>query len=142
MDGLGDLADRVAIRALVDGYAAAADRRDAAAFGALFTPDATLVGSQLRYEGADQIATIPAKLDRYERTFHLVANHVVDLAGDTASGETYCAAHHLHTVDGVQVDRVLHIRYLDDFVRTDDGWRISCRRLEVDWIEDRPVTLP
>lgn len=32
--------------------------------------------------------------------------------------------------------------YLDRYVRTDDGWRIAQRRVNVDWQEDRPASPP
>jgi hypothetical protein len=41
--------------------------------------------------------------------------------------------------DGVRRDWVLAIRYLDRYVRSDDGWRIEDRHLVVDWLEDRPL---
>ena len=108
----------------------------------MFTADGVLVGATSRYEGAAELATVPAKLGRYLRTMHVVANHVVDLDGDRATGETTCVAHHLHDEDATgERDRVLYLRYHDAFVRTGDGWRIAERRLEVSWVEDRPVTI-
>ena len=128
------------LRALVDGYAVAADERDADAFAALFTPDATLTvlvdGEQRgRYAGADEIGTVPAKLARYRRTLHLVSTHhsVVDDDEDEATGTAYCEAHHVDD-DG---DRVLFIRYDDRYVRTPDGWRFAARAVNTLWSEQR-----
>ena len=141
MAELREIADRLAIRALVDEYALGADRRDLARFAAVFLDTATLTGAEFRYEGVDQISTIPEKLARYSRTLHVIANHVVALDGDTATGETYCVAHHLSADDGTERDRVMYIRYHDAYVRTEGGWRITARRLEVEWVENRPVTI-
>ena len=114
------------LRALVDGYAVAADERDAAAFRALFADDAWLDVNGHRYEGADAIAGIPAKLARYERTLHLVSTHLVrDDGAGRPTGVAYCEAHHL--ADGG--DRVLHLRYDDAYVRTGAGWRFASRTL-------------
>ena len=33
------------------------------------------------------------------------------------------------------------IRYHDDYSRTADGWRITRRALNIDWQEDRPLTV-
>lgn len=138
-----ELADRTQIRRLVDDYALAADTGDGGRFAGAFTPDGVLVASETsRYEGADELATVPDKLARYDRTRHVVANHVVDLApsGDEATGVTYCDAHHLLRDDrGDERDRILHLRYLDRFVRTTAGWRIAERRLELDWITEHPT---
>jgi ketosteroid isomerase-like protein len=138
-----ELADRTAIRRLVDEYAAAADHRDGPRFAAVFTTDGVLVSPTGRHVGRDALAAIPSKLERYDRTFHLVANHLVDLADDraTATGETVAEAHHWYVDDdGVARDRVLFLRYLDRFVRVIDvrgdgdptsTWRIAERTLEV-----------
>ena len=36
-------------------------------------------------------------------------------------------------------DVAWHLRYDDEYVRTDSGWRISRRTLTIDAIETRPV---
>jgi ketosteroid isomerase-like protein len=126
------------LRALVDGYAVANDERDSAAFRALFTDDATLTvvqpdGAGHTYEGAAAIAEVPAKLGRFEHTLHLVSTHLAHVDGDRGTGVAYCEAHH-HAGGN---DRILFIRYDDEYVRTDDGWRFGARTVRIVWIEDR-----
>jgi hypothetical protein len=140
-------ADRSDLRDLVEGYAMTADRRDTPGFAALFTPDAILVihgahgGEQGRYVGRDEIAGIPERLARYDATMHHVTNHRVQLeadsGGDRATGESYCIAHHLQ--DDSAVDHVLHIRYEDRYLRSDEGWRFVHRDVRVQWIDDRRI---
>jgi len=148
---LAELADRLAIRRLVDDYARAADRVDGAAAGACFTPDGVLricnrgQAEPVRMRtGPDEIAAAFAGLGRYDVTLHVVANHYVDLDGDTATGETYCLAHHIHDADDGtgKLDYVMAIRYLDQYRRTEVGWRLAQRELQVEFTEDRPVTGP
>lgn len=139
MDQRPDDDARRELRALVEQYASAADARDPVRFAAVFTPDATLAGSRFTYRGRDQIATVPAKLERYLRTRHVVGDQVVTLAGDRAGGETTCTAHHLYEEGGARRDRVLHIRYQDRYVRIDGTWLIAERTLLVDRTEDEPV---
>ena len=150
---LRELADRLAIRALVDRYARAADRVDGAAAAALFTESGALrifergTADPVRERlGREAIATAFAGLSRYEVTLHVVANHLVDLDGDRATGETYCLAHHVRTIgegaDAHPSDHVMAIRYLDSYERTSEGWRIAQRHLQLEFTEERPVSGP
>ena len=150
------LADRLALRDLVEAYARHADRLDLAALAALFTEhgvlaihprDVNLPPTAVR-RGRDEIESAVNGLRRYEVTTHLLGQQTLDLgeadpAGetsiDTARGETYCLAHHVHEVEGRRVNHVLSIRYLDEYERTVDGWRFAARRLVVDWTEYRPM---
>lgn len=155
MNGIdpAELADRLAIRALVDLYARAADRVDGEGAASLFTPDGALRIFERGREapvrerlGRDAIATAFAGLSRYDVTLHVVANHIVEIEGDTATGETYCIAHHVHTIgEGAErsrSDHMMAIRYLDTFVRTTEGWFIAQRHLQLEFTEERPVSGP
>jgi ketosteroid isomerase-like protein len=147
-----EVADRLAIRALVDAYAHGVDRRDPEGVAALFTDDGVLAiyegdpsetqPARVR-RGRGEIATALERLSRYRVTTHFLGQHSVELAVGAATGETYCMAHHLSEVDGgVLRDRVLAIRYLDRFVRVDGVWRIAERVLVTDWADDRAVSPP
>ena len=123
-------------------YAAAADRRDADAFLAVFTPDARLTvcdgdGRETRgtIAGHDELRAIPDRLGRWERTFHLLGQSAYEHHGDHATGEVHCVAHHLR--DGT--DMVMFIRYADRYVTVGGTWQIAERRVQVDWTETRTV---
>lgn len=142
------IADRLALRDLVETYAHGADRRKPDLIASLFTPDGRLVvqrdpgAEPITRTGRDQIAKAMTGLERYLATQHLVANQLVRVDGDTAQGETYCSAHHIYDDEsGVRRNRVMAVRYHDDYVRTAEGWRIATRRLTCDWVEDRPLTI-
>lgn len=153
-DDLSYLLDRLALRDLVEGYAFCVDSDDPGSAARLFAPDGELrifhagQAEPVRERiGREAIATAMAGLSRYDRTMHVVANHAVEIDGDTATGHTYCLAHHVRDVewsDGTTApsDYVMHIRYLDRYERLDEGWRIAQRHLQVESIEDRPVTGP
>lgn len=139
-----DTHDRVAIRALVDGYATCVDTRDGSGFAALFTDDGRLrtfrtgraQEATSEHVGHDALAAVPPRLDRYDTTRHVVTtHHAREAVGDEATGVTYCEAHHL-TGD---VDEVMAIRYLDRYRRAGHVWRIADREVHVDWVEHRPV---
>lgn len=147
------LADRLAIRELVDRYARAADRVDGEGAAALFTEGGALRIFERGTEapvreriGREAIATAFAGLSRYDVTLHVVANHLVELDGDAATGETYCLAHHVRTIgegdDAHPSDHLMAIRYLDTYERTVEGWRISQRHLQLEFTEERPVSGP
>ena len=135
------IADRLALRDLVDAYASAVDRRDEPAFRALWAPDARLTThagdgpAEGDFHGVDEIARVITIIQRYVLTFHLVANHVVDADGHTATGEAYCIGHHLTpTDDGRHDDYVMGIRYLDRYARDDAGaWRFAAREVRRQW---------
>jgi hypothetical protein len=145
------LIDRLAIRDLVEGYAFRVDSDDPGSASELFSPDGELrIFERGRTEpvrertGREAIAAAMAGLDRYDTTLHVVGNHRVEIDGDAAEGETYCLAHHIHDIEGADGDTaphdyVMHIRYLDRFARTDEGWRIARRHLQVEFTEDRPI---
>jgi ketosteroid isomerase-like protein len=139
-----ELTDRLELRALVDAYASALDRRDIDAFVALFTADAHLgiyePGVEIpasRFDGTAELASLMSMLEVYGETMHVMANHTVTFDGEQANGEVYCLAHHL--TDGATRNLAMTIRYRDRYERTQDGWRIAHRRIIRYWNERRPV---
>ena len=153
MSGSADLADRLALRDLVEGYARCADRCDGPGLAALFELDGELrvrrpqeLAPSTVLRGRDEIAIAIGRLSRYDATFHLVANQYVTLAGAEATAEVYCLAHHVSSdPDGEHEhgrDHVMVIRYADRYRRNPDGWRFVERELHVDWTEDRAITAP
>src|SRR5580698_5228605 len=140
--------DRLAIRELVEAYAHCADRRDAQGQMALFTVDTHFVvymnakdstPSQELHSRQD-LAPVFADLNKYDATTHFVGQSTVfTLAGDRATGEAYCLAHHV-TVDGGKRRLMLaSLRYLDTFVKMDGAWLFAERLLYVDWLEERAL---
>jgi ketosteroid isomerase-like protein len=140
---------RVALRALVDEYALASDTADIERFGSLFTPDAEFVLSTpgttetVTLRGREQVKYGPSGNQMFERTFHAVHNHIVDVDGDRATGLTYCTARHLLRKADDSLEVILApIQYHDEYGLTDDGWKFSRRELEWTWIERRPAEPP
>lgn len=135
-------ADRLALRYLVEAYAIGCDTRDADLLRSCFVEGATVTvhwldrdPTTMRFpDGAEHIAK---SLATYDRTMHVVGNHRAEVAGDTATGLTYCFAHHISGTD----DHVMAIRYEDTYRRDGDGWRITERHLRLDWTEAATVTV-
>ena len=140
-----ELADRLAIRELIDAYAHCADRRDADGQKALFTLDTHFVvymegqGSEPTQvlDGRDALTPVFDDLGRYEATMHFNGQSTIQLDGDRATGEGYCIAHHLYAEEGTRMLMVAWLRYLDVFVKVDGAWLFAERELYVDWTETR-----
>jgi ketosteroid isomerase-like protein len=144
-----EVADRLAIRELVEGYAHCADRRDAKGQMALFTEDTHFVvymnakDPQPSQELDTRAALAPVfdDLNKYAATQHLVGQStIVTLTADRASGEAYTMAHHLTVDGGTRRLMIAALRYDDTFVKKDGEWLFAERKLYVDWIEERMLS--
>jgi ketosteroid isomerase-like protein len=126
---LQQAADRMAIRNLVDQYAYCADARDAEGQMALFTEDTDFIvfmdaksaePSQAIHNRADLFPVFD-NLNAYRATMHFNGQStVLELNDDTATGITYCIAHHQTIKDGVQSLMIAHIKYHDRFVKQNE----------------------
>lgn len=134
-----EVADRLELRDLVVRYARIPDDRDYALVDEVFAPDATLAGPGFSLRGLDQIREAMKAIEQYSATLHSVHNHRVELAGDSASGETYCVANHLLEKHGRPHKLDWGIRYQDRYQRGPDGWRITHRELRVVWEQELPL---
>ncbi|MBI2705210.1 MAG: nuclear transport factor 2 family protein [Actinobacteria bacterium] len=144
----------VELQRLVAAYGLAADDRDADWFVSLWLPGATLSvfdgeeGLTGTYEGADALRGVTEALGRYARTVHLVSTHRVEVAADgtSATGKTYCTAHHLvRPVGEVSAweDRVMTIRYDDRYGRDGSGaWRFAARECHKLFVRSEAVVEP
>ena len=141
-----EAADRLALRELFDAYAHCADRRDAEGQMALFTKDTRFLvfmdakspEPTQELNGRDSLAPVFDNLNTYTATTHFNGQSTVTLNGDTATGESYCIAHHLTIADdGSRTLMIASIRYLDHFAKEEGQWRFAERRLMVDWTDTR-----
>lgn len=133
-------------------YAIGVDRRDRAYFLGAFHPDAILLvdrpnarqsQAQQRMHGHDEIGQIIEWISAYPKTFHLIGQSRYDVQESVATGEVYCQASHYQVTDQGAVDRVMYIRYQDQYRSAGDGmWRIGSRHVLVDWTETHPVDQP
>ena len=138
VDPIRDLADRLALGALLTRYATAVDRRDWDLYRTVFTSDA-----EIDYTSAGGIAGtvdevvefLEIALSGFEMTQHLVSNVEASIEGDTArvtamfnnpmrltGGDTWFTGGWYH----------------HDLVRTADGWRSRKLREESAWFDRAP----
>ena len=136
---LRELADRQAITDLIHGYCLHFDDNEPEAVAALFTVDATVdygPESETIVGSATIATTIAVGLEKtFAATSHHVSNIQIGFDGpDRAHATTYVYAWHRY-VDG-SPDGELWGRYLHEFVRTPDGWRICSLLLQATGMVD------
>jgi SnoaL-like domain len=141
-----EIADRLAIRELIDAYAYCADRRDAAGQMSLFTADTEfLVFMDSRNPeptqhllGRTALAPVFDDLNKYEATTHFNGQSTIGLRGaNSGVGVSYCLAHHVLVEGAARSLMIASIRYNDTFAKEGDTWLFSRRELLVDWTETR-----
>jgi hypothetical protein len=140
------------LRGLSTQYAIGVDRRDRSYFLEAFHPDAMLLvdrssarhpQAQRRMKGHDEIGEIIEWIAAYPKTFHMIGQSRYDVQDGAATGEVYCQANHYAVTDQGNVNRVMYIRYQDEYRSLGDGrWRIGSRHVLVDWTETHPVDSP
>ena len=132
-------ADRIAISDIAYLYANAVDRRDFELFESIGSEDCVIKGPGFSFNGIDEIIAGMKVIEQYKSTFHAVHNHLITVEGDHAEGEIYCVASHLYDKEGVERKLDWGIRYIDQYVRTNTGWRLKTRELILDWTQDLPT---
>lgn len=136
-----DLIDIVALEQLAYRYAEAIDACDVDRFLAVFTPKARLhiyhpdaETPFADFSGHDELNVIPGRMrNMFAQTMHAMANPLVEVTGDRASGTVLCTARHL-TLDRENTMNVM-IRYIDSYERCEDGWKIADRQIRFLWTE-------
>ncbi|GHD29315.1 nuclear transport factor 2 family protein [Parahalioglobus pacificus] len=145
MLSLQQLSDRLEIQDLVYYYAHLIDTKN---FDALretvFTEDAHIDYSVFGGSVGDLESTIAylkqaVTNELFPDTQHLNANVQVQLDGDTASGRVMCFnPMDMALPDGKRHTFFLGLWYVDDYRRTEQGWRISRRVEEKSWVFNTP----
>lgn len=126
------LADRAEILAGLAAYCRLADLNRPDEQTAVFTDDCRAsYGAGRWIEGRPALTeALRRSLTAYVATSHLLGGTEIEFTGeDSAAVQTVVHAWH-RRADGAP-DVVLYGRYVDEWVRTPDGWRISVREFRV-----------
>ena len=131
MDELREMLDHYAIEKILKRYARALDEKNYDALDTVFTEDAVL-----DYTAAGGIKDsypvvkkwLKEVLDPMPEMQHFTTNVEITFDGDRAQGASYT-----FNVNGVYAEgKLQHMnvgaQYIDTFVRTPNGWRITSRR--------------
>jgi 3-phenylpropionate/cinnamic acid dioxygenase small subunit len=120
--------DHLAVLRVIAEYCRRCDDGRFGEFAQLFADDAQLVMRGQVAHGPDEItATIAALQTPERRGRHMVANTVVELAGDRASAESDFVFFRAGA-DG-PLEAANSGRYLDEFARDDTEWRFTRREI-------------
>lgn len=131
MLSLEEISDRLEIQQLLIDYSTAIDQRRFDDLDAVFTSDA-----YIDYRAAGGIdgqfpeikAWLSEVLPNFPAYYHMLGNVDVRVTGDTATSRAICFNPMVMGGDQEQIYFV-GIWYVDEFVRTAQGWRMS-RRVE------------
>ena len=127
-----EISDRLEINDLLVRYTRAIDDKDWTLLDTVFTPDADVDytssgGIAGKYPEARE--WLGKALAAFPITIHAITNSTVTLSGDTATGSTLVNNPMVFpNPEGGQTQFTVWAWYVDDFVRTVDGWRIAKRR--------------
>ena len=146
---LQELSDRIEINDLLIRYTKAIDQKDWKLLDTVFTPDAELDyvssgGIEGRYP--EVRAWLEKALAIFPVTVHYVTNSEVTLQGDRASART--AVYNpmfFKNPDGTLHHFAVGAYYVDELVRTKQGWRVAKRREDQAFLEGslpKALTIP
>jgi uncharacterized protein (TIGR02246 family) len=132
--------DELAIHRLIVSGWAALDRQDWDTYAAAWAEDGEfrILGKHRR--GRAEIAAGPAgDLVQYDAIQHVIANELVEVDGDEASGQWYAIA--IHVPDAAQHSEHADagLRYTFRARRIAEGWRFTDVRLELVWTAGLPL---
>lgn len=139
-----DLLDRELIREVIYKYCKAVDQLDWELLFQCFTDDAKHEHGPFSGNNESFKEIVETVISGADGTHHTIGTILIELDGDKAKTESSFVAYHRFPggpdgsapvpTNGVDTDWILAGRYIDDFVKTQDGWKISYRRAPQDWM--------
>ena len=138
-DRIQDLLDRDAIRHIQIRYAWSLDNHRWEALGEIFLPDAVADFRGEIFEGLEAIvAKCASSLEPLDGAQHMNGTHWAQVDGDKAiAGCYFQATKYIADTPGGNTFTVGG-KYIDQMVRTPEGWRIAHRLLEPTFVDGNP----
>ncbi|MEU7799831.1 nuclear transport factor 2 family protein [Micromonospora arborensis] len=118
-------------------------REDDAWLASIYTEDFVLIvpsGTYTGHEGMREAVRNSAAI--FERSQHLVGNHLIDLDGDRAEVRSKIIATHLQRADEPHNGYTGGADYTFAALRTPKGWRLTRAEYIGVWVRGNPPTLP
>ena len=135
MLSLEEISDRLEIQQLLIDYSTAIDQRRFDDLDAVFTPDAYIdyrAAGGIAGQFPEVKAWLKEVLPNFPAYYHMLGNVDVRVSGDSATSRAICFNPMVMGGEQAQDSPPLYfvgIWYVDEFVRTAQGWRMS-RRVE------------
>lgn len=135
---MDEMVDREAIRHCLMRYCRGIDRMDTDLVRSVYWPDAH--DAHLEFSGSPEafIEWCFPLMQSMDQTMHSLSNILISIDGDRADVESYFHAfHRLKATDNLpERDVVVAGRYLDQFQKRNDEWRILDRVVILDWFRE------
>jgi hypothetical protein len=126
-----DLSDRIEIDDLLIRYTRAIDDKDWALLDTVFVPDADIdytTSGGIAGKYPEVRAWLDKALAAFPITIHAITNSTIELDGDRAKGRTLVNNPMVIPGEGGQQTHfTVWAWYIDELVRTAEGWRIAKR---------------
>lgn len=140
------MAAREQMRAALYWYARAIDRGQSGFLSNAFHPDATIDCGSFSGDLAGFGAMLDERRRAVPRAVHMIGNMLVDFLGSSrAFAETYCLALEEflpETPGGPNLNRLVRVRYADEFACRDDAWKISHHLIIIDHVMPAEAAVP
>ncbi len=144
---LNELADKVALRELVDQISILGDNKDFESQVQLISEDAiseTIVEGEtiMKLEGRNEMANAFANfLQEIDMVYHFNGQQVVTINGDNeAIGKCYCFITLIGNENGKKIKTTIGATYDDEYIRINNQWFISRRVGNFRWQDKTEVT--
>jgi len=124
-----EISDRFEIQQLMVDYSTAIDQKRFDDLDRVFTPDAYIdyrVTGGIDGRFPEVKAWLKEVLPNFPAYYHMLGNFNVRVDGDTASSRTICFNPMVFNAEQKQI-LFVGIWYVDEFIRTAEGWRMTKR---------------
>ncbi len=139
-DQLRELLDKDAIRDCLFRYCRGIDRANESDLRSAYWPDGTDDHGPYKGSAEGFVDWAMATLPHVKNSVHQVNNILIELDGVDAKVETYFSAYQQQpNTEGVFVDLDMKGRYLDQFQKRGDEWRILHRVVVFDRVKSTPI---
>lgn len=134
-----ELADKIALRELIDKISMLGDKKDFVHQTELFSENAiseTVAGGAtiLKLEGRKEMVQAFEKfLQDFDTVYHFNGQQTLTINGDTATGTCYCFITLIGNENGKKIKTTVGATYEDEYIRLNSQWLVSKRVGNFNW---------